>query len=914
MKNKLIIIFIYSLINLIIINIVKANEQFNFDVTEVEITESGNKFVGKKRGRVTTDNGIIFDADTFEYDKLSNILIANGNVIIEDTNDNSFIYTKNIKYLKNEEKIFTYIKSKAIKNDMTIDAKEFEYDKILNIIKANGDVRIEDRANDTIILTQHITYLQNKEQIYTEGFTESFIQSKYNFESENVVYKRNEMELSSNYKSTIKDNNKNLYKLKSFKYFVNNELLKGKNVNIISNYNEVNSDKFYFSEGFFNFKDDSFTAKNTEILLHDNTFESEMGKFLQIENEKLNTLFGDEFRKNEPRVIGVSSEGTKDKTIINKAVYTSCKKENDKCPSWSIKSEKITHDKIKRQLIYDNSILKVFNIPVFYFPKFFHPDPTVKRQSGFLRPQLNNSDDFGTSIYVPYFHVISDNKDFTFKPTIFKNVIDRKENDIIMLQNEYRQKNEFSSFIADFSYVTGYKSSLTGSNKNSITHLFSKFDLDLNLDKFLSSKFEFKLEKVNNDNYLTLFQENLAKTLLKPESKGSLETKGDFYFDHEDFDFSAGFSISEDLTKVNNDRYQYVFPHYNFNTTLLPDIDGSINLSSGGSSVLQNTNNVRTYIVNNLNYLSNDFISNLGNLTKFGVYFKNLISLGKNDILYKSSPQIEGMSIFEVNTSYPLVKQDATYLSTIEPKLSFRVSPNHMKNYSAKGRSVSAGSIFSIDRLALNDTYETGRSLTMGVSYRKENISDIEKYFEVALATNFRDKEEVSIPSSSTLNNKHSNYFGSVVSRLSDHVKIGYNFQTENDLRTFNQHSIDAEYSVNNFVTEFTFSESRGINGAASVIGNTTSVKFNENNFLTFNTRRNKKINLTEYYDLVYEYKNDCLTAGIKYKKTYYSNDTIRPTEDLMFTITLFPLTTVEHEVQQGFYRNSSSGKIDFND
>ena len=36
-----------------------------------------------------------------------------------------------------------------------------------------------------------------------------------------------------------------------------------------------------------------------------------------------------------------------------------------------------------------------------------------------------------------------------------------------------------------------------------------------------------------------------------------------------------------------------------------------------------------------------------------------------------------------------------------------------------------------------------------------------------------------------------------------------------------------------------------------------------------FKTRKNRKLNLTEYYDLVYEYKNDCLTAGIKYKKSF---------------------------------------------
>ena len=40
------------------------------------------------------------------------------------------------------------------------------------------------------------------------------------------------------------------------------------------------------------------------------------------------------------------------------------------------------------------------------------------------------------------------------------------------------------------------------------------------------------------------------------------------------------------------------------------------------------------------------------------------------------------------------------------------------------------------------------------------------------------------------------------------------------------------------------------------------------------------------------------MTAGIAYKKTYYSNGDIRPKEDLLFTITLFPITTYEHDAQ----------------
>ena len=46
-----------------------------------------------------------------------------------------------------------------------------------------------------------------------------------------------------------------------------------------------------------------------------------------------------------------------------------------------------------------------------YFPKFFHPGPSVKRQSGLLVPHINNSNILGSSLQIPYFHVLSDNKD-----------------------------------------------------------------------------------------------------------------------------------------------------------------------------------------------------------------------------------------------------------------------------------------------------------------------------------------------------------------------------------------------------------------------------------------------------------------------------------------------------------------------
>ena len=86
--------------------------------------------------------------------------------------------------------------------------------------------------------------------------------------------------------------------------------------------------------------------------------------------------------------------------------------------------------------------------------------------------------------------------------------------------------------------------------------------------------------------------------------------------------------------------------------------------------------------------------------------------------------------------------------------------------------------------------------------------------------------------------------------------------------------------------------------GDSNFIENSTSFNFEENNYLTFKTRRNRSLILLNI-DLVYEYKNDCLTAGIKYKKTYYEDRDLKPSENLFFTVTLIPLTTYEQKVDR---------------
>ena len=95
---------------------------------------------------------------------------------------------------------------------------------------------------------------------------------------------------------------------------------------------------------------------------------------------------------------------------------------------------------------------------LYYIFQNFSPGPSVKRQTGFLVPHINNSNVLGYSLQVPYFYALSQNKDFTFKPTLF-------DQDILMFQNEYRQQNKDSFFITDLNIVDGYKSKKSNKTK-----------------------------------------------------------------------------------------------------------------------------------------------------------------------------------------------------------------------------------------------------------------------------------------------------------------------------------------------------------------------------------------------------------------------------------------------------------------
>ena len=872
MKNKFIILFLIFTLNLSYFNFTIADE-FNFNTTELQISENGNIIKGVDGGIVTTrNNEIVITADKFEYNKLTTLLEAKGNVRLVDKIADVIIESNEVFYLKNKDEIYTKGKSKALNGaDIQIDADQFfRYNRLTTLLEAKGNVKLDDRTEDITIYTNEVFYLMNEEKISTLGKTLVNVDNQYNIEGYDLTFLKNKMILLSNEKATITDINSNVYKLAEFQYSINEELLKGKKIFYTRNEQENKEDEYYFETGFFNLKKNEFLGTNTNMTFHKTLFDNE---------------------ENDPRIKAAASYGDEYNTYLDKAVFTSCKK-TDKCPPWKMTTEKMQHDKIKKQIIYKNAWLELYDFPVAYFPKFFHPDPTVKRQSGLLRPGIGDHDSLGDSLYLPYFFVISDEKDFTLKPRLFN---DNK----LVLQTEYRQETKNSLTVIDSSITKGHYSDKENKNdKDTRSHLFINTKIDLNFKDFNMSDLEINYEKISNDTYLKLF--DFIKSPLWEESRGTLTSKIGLDLAHDNYDFSSSVVIYESLGGNNSDRYTYVLPSYDFSKNLfLPNIEGNFYLSSSGNNTINNTNISSTTINNDLSYSSLELYSDGGITTNYNFMFKNINTMSDNSVKYKNTPQSELMSAYSFDVTLPLQKISKYRQNTLTPKLKFGVSPHEMKNHSNTGRRVDINNVFSPNRLGLGDSFETGESLTLGIDFKKEKINqinkvtEIEDYIDFKLATVLRFNKEKDIPINSTINEKSSNIFGLARYKPTKNIFLDYDFSLTNDLNIIEHQAIGASYITENFSTEFSFIEEAGILGDNNVISNETKlINFKDYHNLSFSTRRNRKINLTEYYDIIYEYKNDCLVAGIKYRKDYYNDKDIIPKEELFFSLTIVPFYT----------------------
>ena len=294
--------------------------------------------------------------------------------------------------------------------------------------------------------------------------------------------------------------------------------------------------------------------------------------------------------KNKPRVFANTIKIDNKKNEFTKSVFTMCDyRKGKKCPPWSLQANQMVHDKSKKTIFYDDAVVKIYDIPVFYFPKLAHPDPSVNRRSGFLPPSFSDSKNLGIGTDLPYFWAIKDDRDLTILSKLFAS-----EHPLFI--GEYRQAFKNSNLIVDSGYTQGYKNTSKTKKSGNKSHFFTKFIKNFKGEQNSENSLVVSLQDVSDDKYLKLYK--IKSDLIDYETDTLTSS---INFTHQNDDLFLGFEMSshETLKDSYNDKYEYIFPDILLDKTLVSDSEfGNIDFQSNLKVHNYDTNKVKKFLIN----------------------------------------------------------------------------------------------------------------------------------------------------------------------------------------------------------------------------------------------------------------------------------------------------------------------------
>ncbi len=745
--------------------------------------------------------------------------------------------------------------------ELQINATKIQYDDNKKITVFKGSVDATDSKNNKL-LTNYAEYNKTSKTLETQGLTEIITSQGYNIKGTNILFDNKKKIISSLAKTEIIDKDGNKISLDMFNYFTEKNIFfsKGK-VEVL----DVNNNKYSFSEIYI----DEIKKKMVG---------SDVKAFLNSQDIIIN-------ESNEPRFFANTCSVTSEQSTFNKGVFTYCKNRKDnKPPPWKIQSKKIEHNSAKKTIYYDNAILKVYDFPIFFFPKFSHPDPTVKRRSGFLVPSLSNSSTVGSGFNIPYFWGISKDKDLTVTPKIYLN-----ENPVILA--EFRQDFENSFLIVDTSFTQGYKNKTDKKSSGSRAHFFTRFTKSIIDEGDKNSNIEVNIQRLSNDTYFKIHDIN--STLVKQDTN-ILSNTLDYTYQDKDLFFGSNASVFEDTSKLDRTRWEYSVP-ITFEKNLFTD-DQFGNLSFASNVRIRNYDvNKRTdLLVNDFKWDSKKWINNLGFENHFESLIKATSYRADNTIEFKTdnaNSELSGVVGFFSKLNLYKNDVDKGNIYSLTPKMMTRYAPGHMRRI--KGGRLKYSNLFDLTKVSHIDVIENGFSTTLGFDFKK-NDYDLtngigKEKFSFSAGQVISEEENKDIPSTTSLDQRFSDIVGVSSYNINDNIGLKYNFAIDQGYKELNYSEIGADMNFGKTKFNVSYLEEKNHIGNQEYIQSGIDLELNNSTALSFSAKRNILTSSAEYYNINYEYFNDCLRAGIAYRRSFYADRDVESTNSLMFKVTFVP-------------------------
>ena len=589
-----------------------------------------------------------------------------------------------------------------------------------------------------------------------------------------------------------------------------------------------------------------------------------------------------------------------DKRLKN-ASYTACDMCNGKSPLWQIDARKINYDASGQNVNYNDAVLRIKNIPVFYLPFLSHPSPEVKRRSGLLMTSMGSSSYLGQYIQPTFFWNISDQTDMILSPYF---TTDRS----VVLGGKYRQYFYNGHISVEGTYLEddgkideNYKySKFNRPNKRGNLSVDARYEindywvssLDLN---YVSDEFYLKDMGLpgEDDAWLT---SRLAFERFQGRDYASIEG---YYYKLTSYSLKAR-NDAEYRSRMKS--LPTVAPFIEYENISDPYRNGAyIKTNISSASVYRDTDE-QTQRVSMINSWELPYISDYGEQYKFVASLKSDLYY-VNDYMYNGVDNYDGTvaRVFPqvgVEWRLPLVKATDTSRHILEPVVVAVLAPENdndiekIPNADSADAEFDDANILSLDRYAGYDRNDDGSRISYGLNWSSygniigRTSAFIAQSYQLSGSSSFMDAVNDG-------DNKLSDYVGRIYATPHRNLDLNYRFRLDKDSFELDYSELGARIGsdIFNVYTSYIYLQPNNNSYYTSKERKELYLSLSSKLTKNWNVGVFDRIDLTEgggslEYGGYLTYDDECFRLSFDAKKSNYDNPTMD--DDYEFGFTFF--------------------------
>jgi LPS-assembly protein len=453
---------------------------------------------------------------------------------------------------------------------------------------------------------------------------------------------------------------------------------------------------------------------------------------------------------------------------LNKGIYTPCElcaEDKTKPPTWSIRADKVVQDGENQLIYYENAVIEMFGIPVFYTPIFWHADPNADRKSGLLPPTIVGSQRRGLSYEQPYYWVINPHADLIISPQI-----NTKVNPFLNLA--YRQRFYSGDIEVRAGYTYEKDLDSNGSRVGDLTNRSyilanGAFDIDKNW------KWGFAAERASDDLIFDKYDvSDVARQRGLIASDNRRLTSQLFATRQDNLSwFSINAMSIQGLRPTDNDRtFPLIAPLIEARwESPVPVLGGRVRLLGSGVVLTRDQSQFvaaqpgadSRRATGQADWRTNFTFTGGLRVSPFAQARADYYSVDDYPAAGDSSSFGRALGVVGVDLTYPLFRRDGDRTIVIEPIVQVAFSPDsdldpRIPNEDSIVLELDETNLFRANKSPGFDLYEGG--LRMNAGARATMSFDDGRSFSLLVGRSFRDQDDPSLPARSGLQTKASDW------------------------------------------------------------------------------------------------------------------------------------------------------------